>query len=70
MNDGFFLTKDLTQRYGKTRQTLWRWEKDGKFPKRRKLGKHSVGWPKAEIFAWDEARPVADPDPEQQEDTE
>jgi len=33
------------------RTTLWRWERDGTFPKRVKLGSRS-GWFEDEIDAW------------------
>jgi predicted DNA-binding transcriptional regulator AlpA len=37
---------------GLSRPTIWRWERDGRFPKRVKLGPNSVGWDSAEIEAW------------------
>jgi prophage regulatory protein len=35
---------------------IWRLEKEGKFPRRIKLGKHRVGWSYSEVSAWIEAR--------------
>ncbi len=32
--------------------TVWRWERDGLFPKRIKLGPHAVGWLESEVDAW------------------
>jgi len=32
--------------------TVWRWEKQGLFPKRRKLGPRIVGWREDEILEW------------------
>ena len=32
--------------------TLWRWERDGKFPKRIQLGSNSCGWIEGEILDW------------------
>lgn len=32
--------------------TVWRWEKQGHFPKRRKLGPRIVGWREDEILEW------------------
>lgn len=34
------------------RSTLRRWENDGLFPKRRKLGPAAVGWISTEIETW------------------
>ena len=35
---------------------IWRLERQGRFPKRNKLGEHRVGWDLDEIVAWIEAR--------------
>jgi prophage regulatory protein len=32
--------------------TIWRMEKDGKFPKRIRLGGNSCGWLLSEVMAW------------------
>jgi prophage regulatory protein len=32
--------------------TLWRWVKDGKFPKPFKIGVNTTVWDKAEVDAW------------------
>lgn len=37
---------------GKSRVTIWRWEKAGEFPKHRKIGKRSVAWLSSEVDAW------------------
>ncbi|HEY1399958.1 MAG TPA: AlpA family phage regulatory protein [Terriglobales bacterium] len=37
---------------GASYATLWRWERAGKFPRRKKLGVRSVGWSESEIRAW------------------
>jgi prophage regulatory protein len=42
-----------------SRVTLWRWEAQGEFPKRVKLGDFRVGWPEGEIDAWIAARMAA-----------
>jgi prophage regulatory protein len=39
------------------RTTLWRWEKNGQFPRRRKLGGRSVGWLRNEVLEWIASRP-------------
>ena len=38
-----------------SRVTRWRWERDGKFPKRRQIGPNCVGWLASEVFAWRDA---------------
>ncbi len=45
---------------GLSRTTLWRQEREGKFPGRRKLGKRSVGWMASEIARWLESRAQVD----------
>ena len=35
-----------------SRVTLWRWESNGEFPKRVRLGEVRVGWPENEVNAW------------------
>lgn len=32
--------------------TIWRYEKEGRFPKRRHIGKRAVGWFYNEIMDW------------------
>ena len=55
---------EVTERTGLSRTSLWRREKAGQFPARRRLGPNAVGWVEAEITAWIEARPtVNDPTP-------
>jgi len=40
-----------------SRPTIWRKERVGEFPARRKLGPNSVGWSEEEIIKWLENRP-------------
>jgi prophage regulatory protein len=40
--------------------TLRRWEAQGKFPKRRRLGPNSVAWLEHEIDEWCASRAIAD----------
>ena len=44
--------------------TIWRREKDGQFPRRRRLGTNIVAWRSDEIAAWIEALPEANEKPE------
>lgn len=43
---------------GLSRVSVWRMERLGKFPKRRKLGLNSVAWISSEIDEWILNRPV------------
>lgn len=38
--------------------TIWRLERAGKFPKRRKLSANAVGWLRSEVLEWMQSRPV------------
>ncbi|MCU7833680.1 MAG: AlpA family phage regulatory protein [gamma proteobacterium symbiont of Taylorina sp.] len=44
---------------GLSDSTIWRLEKKGDFPKRRKITARLVGWLKTEVDAWIENREVA-----------
>jgi len=43
--------------------TIWRREKAGQFPRRRRVGPNIVAWRSDEISAWIRGRPVADEEP-------
>lgn len=43
---------ELKSKIGASRSSIFRWERDGHFPKRRQLGSHSVGWLLQEIDDW------------------
>ncbi len=49
---------EVVARVGLSRVSIWRREKAGEFPARRRLGPNAVGWVEAEITAWIEARPA------------
>lgn len=42
-----------------SRSTIWRWERAGKFPKRRQISRGRVGWLASEIDAFLIALPTA-----------
>ena len=48
--------QELFYRVGLSDATIWRLEKAGRFPKRIKLGGHSVGWFSDEVEAWFEKK--------------
>ncbi len=51
---------DVCEVTGMSSTTIWRREKDGQFPRRRRLGANLVAWRSDEIEAWIEALPEAD----------
>ena len=57
---------DVCEVTGLSPTTVWRREKDGQFPRRRRLGVNLVAWRSDQIAAWIDALPEADeePDPE------
>src|SRR5262245_24267789 len=50
-------TVDVTRLTGLSRTTLWRMERQGKFPARIRLSLNSVGWRDEEVRHWVETRP-------------
>jgi len=52
---------EVIEATGLSRPTIYRLEAKGEFPKRRRLGRNSIGWIEEEIHAWIQARPTADP---------
>lgn len=44
--------RELAERLGISRVTLWRWERLGKLPPKRQLGPHLIGWLESELEAW------------------
>ena len=50
---------ELRQIFPRGRTTIWRLERDGKFPRRIQLGKNSVGWRLDEILDYIAALPRA-----------
>jgi prophage regulatory protein len=46
------IVRDLT---GKSRSTLWRWSKAGRFPNPIRIGPNSVAWRESEVMRWMEA---------------
>ena len=49
----------VRQLTGLSRSTVWRLEKNGQFPARRKLSANSVGWSLIELQAWMQSRSAA-----------
>ena len=50
--------EEVTELVGVSNVTLWRWERDGRFPLRRQIGPNVVGWLSYEIEEWLLSRPT------------
>lgn len=48
----FIRQPEVLARVGVSWMTLVRWEKQGRFPKRRKIGPNTVAWLETEIDNW------------------
>lgn len=60
--DEFYCVKDVCRKLHVARETIRRWEKAGMFPKRVRFSRHArgkVGFSKADVQAWIEARKAA-----------
>lgn len=58
MADRILRVRDVTERVGLGRTSLWRKERDGEFPRRRVIGGGIVGYLESEIDDWIKSRPV------------
>jgi len=52
----FLRFKELRQRVGLSRTSIWRLERKGQFPRRRQLSDNTVAWLDDEIDEWMQAR--------------
>ena len=57
----FLGIKQVLELTGLSRTSVWRFEKNGDFPKRRKLGPRRVGYVDSEISNWMESRSRVSP---------
>jgi prophage regulatory protein len=44
--------REVVSRTKRSRVTLWRYERQGNFPQRIRLGPNAIGWIEAEVDAW------------------
>jgi prophage regulatory protein len=58
MADRIMPAAEVARATGLSRTTIWRMERDGKFPARRQVHGHRVGWLESEVDAWIQARPL------------
>lgn len=59
MQNEFLRWPRVRQLTGLSRSTVWRLEKNGQFPARRKLSANSIGWSLIELQAWMQSRSAA-----------
>ena len=52
MNDRFVRQPEVQRTTGLSRTTIWRLERTGKFPKRRRISSNSIAWLESEIVTW------------------
>jgi prophage regulatory protein len=57
LEDRVVRVRDLTELLGISRSTLWRWERGGLLPPKRRLGPNVVGWYEEEVQDWLRSRP-------------
>lgn len=57
--DRFLREIELLKIVNLSRSTVWRLEKAGLFPKRKRIGVRAVGWSREEIQQWLASRPTA-----------
>lgn len=54
-------SREVIRVTGLSRMTIWRMERLGLFPARRRLGANSVAWLEGDIQAWIRSRPAVPP---------
>lgn len=59
----FLREPEVLKRIGVSDVTLWRWQRKGLFPNRRRLGPNAVGWLEEEVDEWCKQRPSAPQEP-------
>ena len=56
MTERFIRERECRELTGLSRSTRWRLERQGKFPRRRRLSPNGIGWLLSEIEAWQGTR--------------
>ena len=56
MNDRYLRKSEVAEILGISETTIWRMEKSGDFPRRRRISNNSVGYLRSEIQSWMESR--------------
>lgn len=60
MSDRLLTRAQVKERTGLGSTTLWRFEREGRFPPRRQIGPGRVGWLESEVAAWMERLPAVE----------
>ena len=55
----FWSIKQVVKRVGMSRTTIWREERQGRFPRRIQLSRNRIGWLSSEVLSWMEAKHAA-----------
>ena len=45
-------SREVQQRTGLSRTTIWRLEREGSFPKRVQISRNAVAWRESDVAAW------------------
>ena len=61
MIDSMLRPREVVERTGLSRVTIWRRVRAGKFPPPVILGEHAIGWPNSVITDWLDAQPRGTP---------
>lgn len=57
-HDKLLRRRDVIALTGLSRTTLWVMEREGRFPRRRKVGPAAVAWSEREVMEWMQNLPV------------
>jgi prophage regulatory protein len=57
MNSRLLRAGEVEARTGRSRSSIWRDERAGRFPRRIQIGENAVGWHEHEIAEWLATRP-------------
>jgi predicted DNA-binding transcriptional regulator AlpA len=55
-DDYYVDEKWITKRIGLSHTAIWKWQKEGRFPKAIKFSTRMTRWLKSEVLAWEKAR--------------
>ena len=57
-NETYLTVNQVAARFGVSRDTIYRWKREGKFPMARKLSKGSTRWLLSDVVDWEETLEV------------
>lgn len=60
MQKNFLRDTEIARRYSISRPTVWRWIKEGKFPKPIRLGSGSSRWKLDDLESWEQTQAQKD----------